>query len=105
MVEAYVAAKMSAFKEDRYGGWLGGLRWAKDKLLGMPEKVNAFYVAGRELYLKHHFEGQEIDIDYADKTLRYVYHLWRRPVHLQTVLSDKPVLLSYDGERNSRRPL
>ncbi len=50
--ETYVAAKMSAYKEDRYSGWLGGLRWAKDKLLGMPDKVNEFYEAGRELYLK-----------------------------------------------------
>jgi hypothetical protein len=50
--ETYVAAKMSAYKKDRYGGWLGGLRWAKDKLLGMPAKVNEFYDAGRELYLK-----------------------------------------------------
>ena len=50
--ETYVAAKMSAYKKDRYGGWLGGLRWAKDKLLGMPDKVNEFYEAGRELYLK-----------------------------------------------------
>lgn len=50
--ESYVAGKMSAYKKDRYGGWLGGLRWAKDKLLGMPDKVNEFYEAGRELYLK-----------------------------------------------------
>ena len=50
--ESYVAAKMSAYKKDRYGGWLGGLRWAKDKLFGMPDKVNEFYVAGRELYLQ-----------------------------------------------------
>jgi hypothetical protein len=50
--ESYVAAKMSAYKADRYGGWLGGLRWAKDKLFGMPDKVNEFYAAGRELYLK-----------------------------------------------------
>jgi hypothetical protein len=50
--ETYVAGKMSAYKADRYSGWLGGLRWAKDKLLGMPDKVNEFYEAGRELYLK-----------------------------------------------------
>lgn len=50
--ESYVDAKMSAYKKDRYGGWLGGLRWAKDKLLGMPDKVNEFYEAGREIYLK-----------------------------------------------------
>jgi hypothetical protein len=50
--ENYVAAKMSAYKEDRYSGWLGPLRWAKDKIKGMPDKVNEFYVAGRELYLQ-----------------------------------------------------
>ena len=27
-------------------------RWAKDKLFGMPEKVNEFYAAGREIYLQ-----------------------------------------------------
>ena len=50
--ESFVAAKMAAYKKDRYGGWLGGLRWAKDKLVGMPAKVNEFYTAGRELYLE-----------------------------------------------------
>lgn len=50
--ESFVAAKVGAYKQDRYSGWLGGLRWAKDKLLGMPDKVNEFYTAGRELYLK-----------------------------------------------------
>jgi hypothetical protein len=50
--ENYVTAKMSAYKKDRYGGWLGPFRWARDKIKGMPGKVNEFYVAGRELYLK-----------------------------------------------------
>jgi hypothetical protein len=50
--EEYVAAKMNAYKERRYGGWLGWARWAKDKLLGMPAEVNAFYAEGRQLYLQ-----------------------------------------------------
>ncbi|MGY2746754.1 phage tail protein [Arthrobacter sp. UYCu723] len=50
--EAYVEAKMSAYKKDRYGGWLGGYRWLRDKIAGMPAKVNEFYEAGRELYLQ-----------------------------------------------------
>jgi hypothetical protein len=50
--EDFVGAKMSAYKKDRYGGWLGGYRWLRDKIRGMPAKVNEFYVAGRELYLK-----------------------------------------------------
>jgi len=49
--EKYVKAKMSAYKKDRYGGWLGGFRWLKDQIKGMPAKVNEFYEAGRELYL------------------------------------------------------
>ena len=49
--EAYVEAKMSAYKKDRYGGWLGRYRWLRDKIAGMPAKVNEFYEAGRELYL------------------------------------------------------
>jgi hypothetical protein len=50
--EAFVEAKMSAYKKDRYGGWLGGYRWLRDKIVGMPPAVNEFFVAGRELYLK-----------------------------------------------------
>src|SRR5262249_38535004 len=34
--EDFVDAKMNAYKDDRYGGWFGWARWAKDKLLGMP---------------------------------------------------------------------
>ena len=50
--EDFVSAKMSAYKEDRYGGWTGKFRWLRDKVRGMPDKVNEFYVAGRELYLQ-----------------------------------------------------
>ncbi len=63
------------------------------------------YRRNRELYLKHLYEEQEIDIDYAEKTLRYVYQLWRRPVHLETVLNGKGVVLTYDGEKNTKRVL
>ena len=50
--ENFVSAKMSAYKKERYSGWRGKLRWVRDKLKGMPSKVNEFYEAGRELYLK-----------------------------------------------------
>jgi hypothetical protein len=50
--EAYVEAKMSAFKKDRYGGWLGGYKWLKDKIAGPPAKVNEIFEAGREVYIK-----------------------------------------------------
>ena len=49
--EDFVAAKMDAYKERRYGGWFGWARWVKDKIRGMPPEVNAFYEDGRKLYL------------------------------------------------------
>jgi hypothetical protein len=49
--ETYVDQKMSKFKADRYGGFFGGAKWLKDKLMGMPSEVNAFYAEGRTLYL------------------------------------------------------
>ncbi len=63
------------------------------------------YRGNRELYIKHMFEGYELDLVYAEKTLQHVYMLWGRPVHLETVYDGKRILLSYDGERNSKSSL
>ncbi len=49
--EGYVDKRMSDYKDDRYGGWTGGLKWAKDKLFGMPDEVNRFYEEGKRGYL------------------------------------------------------
>ncbi len=50
--EDHVAHRMAAYKEKRYKGVKGLLRWGKDKLFGMPSEVNAFYVEGRDLYVR-----------------------------------------------------
>lgn len=42
---------MSAYKDDRYSGLLGAGRWLRDKVMGMPDAVNAFYEEGRKNYL------------------------------------------------------
>ncbi len=49
--EDYVDRRMRAYKADRYSGFWGGLRWAKDKIVGMPDAVNVFYTEGRQRYL------------------------------------------------------
>lgn len=49
--ENYVDKRMEAYKEERYGGWLGWAKWAKDKLTDMPSEVNVFYTEGRKLYV------------------------------------------------------
>jgi stage V sporulation protein R len=55
------------------------------------------YNKNRELYLKHSFEGSEIDLPYARKVLEYVYKLWGRPVHLETIVEGDQMVLHYDG--------
>ncbi len=74
---------------------------------GYPYLVidNGDYHGNRELYIKHLSEGQELDLNYAEKTLQYVYTMWGRPVHLETVYEGKRILLTYDGERNSKSTL
>ena len=57
------------------------------------------YRRGRELYLKHCHEGDDLDLDYADKTLKYVHQLWGRPVHLETLVEGKKTVLSYEGQQ------
>ena len=75
--------------------------------LGRPYLVveNGDYRGNRELYLRHLFEGLELDLPYAEKTLQHVYQIWGRPVHLETVYDGKRILLTYDGERNSKSTL
>jgi len=54
------------------------------------------------LYIKHRHEGVDLDIYYLEKTLPYVYGLWGKTVHLETILEGRPIVFSYDGTKISR---
>lgn len=56
-----------------------------------------------ELYLRHAFEGVELDGQYVKKTLPHVYHIWQRPVHLETVEDGAGVVYSYNGKDVERK--
>lgn len=56
-----------------------------------------------ELFLKHMYEGVELDLKYVERTLPHVYHLWGKSIHLETVVEDKPVLFTFDGKKNNRK--
>ena len=58
------------------------------------------YNGNRELYLKHQYEGAELDMSYARKVLEHVHALWGRPVHLETIADGDPVRLHYNGEEH-----
>ena len=66
---------------------------------GFPyiEVTDGDYDGNRELYLKHRYEGVELDTKYGRKTLEYVYKLWGRQVHLETIIDEEPVVMRYDG--------
>ncbi|MBN9391486.1 MAG: SpoVR family protein [Chloroflexi bacterium] len=64
---------------------------------------DADYKQNRELYLKHYFEKTPLDVGYAEKTLQYIYSIWGRTVHLETLVDNKKVLFSYDGRNNTKR--
>lgn len=66
---------------------------------GFPyiEVVDGDYDRNHELYLMHRYEGVELDMKYARKTLEYVYKLWGRDVHLETVSDEEPLVMHYDG--------
>ncbi|MFC4558419.1 SpoVR family protein [Virgibacillus kekensis] len=64
---------------------------------------NGDYLRNGELYLKHYFEGTELDLKYLENVLPYIYQLWGRDIHIETNVEEKQALFSYDGNRMHRR--
>ncbi|HET7627347.1 MAG TPA: SpoVR family protein [Bacillales bacterium] len=64
--------------------------------------VDGDYRKKGELYLNHSYEGIELDLKYLQKVLPYLHQLWGRPVHMETVVEDKPVLFQFDGVHMTR---
>jgi len=63
------------------------------------------YMRNGELYLKHWYEGIELDLKYLEKVLPYIYKLWGRYVHIETVVENKGILFTYDGKTVHRKYL
>jgi stage V sporulation protein R len=85
-------------------------RWEKvrDQLVsnmtnfGFPylDVVDGDYNGNRELYIKHRYEGTELDLRYARKALEHVFTLWGRPVHLETIIDEESAVLHYNGDEH-----
>jgi stage V sporulation protein R len=70
---------------------------------GFPyiEVADSDYNRNRELFLRHRFETAELDLKYARKVMEYIYKLWGRRVHLETIVEEEPMVMHYDGEEHS----
>jgi stage V sporulation protein R len=55
----------------------------------------------RELYLRHAYEGIELDEDYRTKTIEHIHYLWDRPVHLETMKGKEKVIYTYNGSNHT----
>jgi stage V sporulation protein R len=65
--------------------------------------VEGNYENRGELFLKHRYDGMEIRQDYAKDTLRNLYQVWTRPVHIQTFIDEKTTVMTFDGENHRER--
>ncbi|MFD0048660.1 SpoVR family protein [Actinomycetes bacterium NPDC127524] len=63
------------------------------------------YLRNGELYLKHWYEGIELDLKYLEKVMPYIHQLWGRAVHLESVMENKEMLFTYDGKGIHRKYL
>ncbi len=59
----------------------------------------------RTLYLKHYHDGRDLLLEYAEKSLAFVYRLWGRECVLETTLQGKRSLLCYNERGFSMRAL
>jgi stage V sporulation protein R len=77
----------------------------KDRMLrglangGQPviEVVEANFRNRGELVLQHRHDGQDLHAGFAQETLKHLHRLWRRPVHIQTMLEGRARRISFDG--------
>ncbi|MFO0944483.1 MAG: SpoVR family protein [Planctomycetota bacterium] len=66
--------------------------------------VDSNYRNRGELFLVHKFLGVELRLDYARDVLVNLWKIWGRPVHVRTMVEDRPVLWSYDGSDHLSQP-
>jgi stage V sporulation protein R len=61
--------------------------------------MDSDYTHNRILLLKHAHDGRDLQLEYAEKTLKYLHQLWGRDVALETLLDNRSTLLTFsDGK-------
>ncbi len=104
------AQKLFVYRKDPRTGQMviasRDYRLVKEELLGMftnrgqptIDVLDGNYLNRGELYLIHRWEGVDLRQDFAQETLKNLHRIWKRPVHIETIVEEKAQLLSFDGE-------
>jgi len=66
---------------------------------------DADFGSNHTLLLSHCHDGRDLQMEYAEKTLAYVYQLWQRDVALETSMDGKRCLLLYNDRGFSTKML
>lgn len=56
------------------------------------------YLGKGDLLLEHVYDGRELQLEYAEKTMRHINQLWGRKVYLETQIDNERLVLSYDND-------
>jgi len=64
---------------------------------------DADHGGNRTLYLKHQFDGRELDLKYAEETMHHLHKLWGRTIRLETELNGKTTALTFDGDAFNKK--
>ncbi|MFQ5684731.1 MAG: SpoVR family protein [Candidatus Binatia bacterium] len=66
---------------------------------------DADYDKNRVLLVRHHHDGRDLHLEYAEKTLQYLHRLWGREVMLETVINERKSLLCFSDDKLTIKPL
>lgn len=66
---------------------------------------DADYNNARTLFLKHAYDGRDLQLEYAEKTLRYLCQLWGHEVILETMIGSQKNLLCVSENKLTLKPV
>src|SRR3989344_2911083 len=66
---------------------------------------DADYNGSRTPFLKHAHDGRDLQLEYAENTLKYVQRLWGHKVVLETTVNEKPMLLCFADDKFTVKPI
>ncbi|MBF0205699.1 MAG: SpoVR family protein [Oligoflexia bacterium] len=62
------------------------------------EVADANFANRGEMLLHHHHDGVDLDLNYAQETMRNIWAIWRRPVNLRSKYDNKEILFTFNGK-------